>query len=478
MSELPDLSLLTSAQKDELIRQLFVQVKNLSAQISAFSAEVKQLKVQNGKNSSNSHKPPSSDAFDKEKTTSLRKPSGKKPGGQAGHKGHTLRQSNNPTQIIQCPLPGQCDKCGSLLQHSEAQVLQRRQVVDIPIMACDVIEHQTMTLRCQCGKLHVSQFPDNVREAVQYGPNLRALGVELTQWQLLPLGRASRLIQDLFHIQVSSASLLSWVAQARRIVQPEVDRVAENLRHSALAHADESGLRVEGKLHWLHVVATEKYTWYGIHAKRGMEAIKEHGILPAFTGVLVHDCWPAYWELNCTHALCNAHLMRELVYSKEITGQDWPQQMFNFLTESNQIRNAALQQNVPLSAQDIKAFDTFYDGVLREGELLHPAKLRTDGKRGRVKQSVPHNLLKRLRQYSDAVLLFMHEPDVPFTNNEAERTIRMPKVKQRISGCFRALDGAENFAVIRSYLDTLHKQKQSIFQVLRQVFVGCPIQPA
>lgn len=280
-------------------------------------------------------------------------------------------------------------------------------------MACDVIEHQTMALRCQCGKMHIRQFPPEVSESVQYGPNFRALDVALTQWQLMPVARASEMIEDLFQIRVSVASLLRWNGQARQKVQPEVDNIAEQLRHEKVVHADESGLRVQGELRWLHVAANENYTWYGIHQKRGMEAIQEQGILPKITGVLVHDCWAPYWELTCTHALCNAHLLRQLQYSKEITKRDWPQQIFDFLVNSNQICSAARQQNCPLSSQTIADFETVYRGLLSQGELLHPAVPRKDGKRGRAKQSVPHNLLKRLRQYGDAVLRFIHDPSVP-----------------------------------------------------------------
>ncbi len=470
MSELPDLSLLTSAQKDELIRELFRQVQMLSAQVA-------QLMAERNKNSSNSSKPPSSDGLAKKKTKSLRQPSGKKPGGQVGHEGHALKRSNHPNQVIQHVLPDQCDACGCALNSGKAEILERRQVLEIPQLKCDVIEHQTVALRCRCGKMHISQFPSNVTETVQYGPNLRALGVALTQWQLLPVVRASELIEDLFQVRVSVASLLHWAKLARQKVQPEVDGIAAQLRREKVVHADESGLRVQGELQWLHVAATEKYTWYGIHQKRGMEAIREYDILPKLTGVLVHDCWQPYWDLPCTHALCNAHLMRELQYTQEITQQEWPQKIFNFLLNSSQICAAAHQQNAPLRPQSIADFKTVYSGLLSEGELLHPEAARVDGRRGRVKQSIPHNLLKRLRQHTDAVLRFIHDPTVPFTNNTAERCIRMPKVKQKISGSFRTTDGAETFAVIRSYLDTLHKQGHSIFNVLRHVFAGDLVKP-
>ena len=476
MTELPDLALLPVEQKDELTRFLFGEVTRLSAQVTALIAEMAELKAQIKKDSHNSSKSPSSDGLGK-KTTSLRVASNKKQGGQPGHKGTTLKQVTEPTQVVPHSLPSQCDGCGAALSQDDAQVAQRRQVFDVPVIACDVIEHRSLELRCQCGKWHVSAFPENVTEAVQYGPNIRALGVHLTQGQLLPYARASQLIQDLYHITVSPGTLVSWVNEARQALQPTADLIAGSLHLAPLAHADESGLRVKGKLHWLHVVANETHTWYGVHAKRGMEAIEAHGILPKRLGVLVHDCWKPYWQLDCVHALCNAHLLRELVYVKEITSQDWPEHMMNFLLGANEICEALRQKNTTLTTQDIAAFGTLYDGILREGELLHPEVPKAPGKRGRGKQSTAFNLLSRLRQHADAVLLFIRDPTVPFTNNLGERGIRMPKVKQKISGCFRSLEGADNFSVIRSCLDTLRKQGHGMLDVLRHAFAGNPIQP-
>lgn len=470
MTELPDLSLIPAEQKDELIRFLFGEVKRLSA-------EVAELKGRLNKNSDNSSKPPSSDGLAK-KTRSLREASGKKPGGQTGHKGTTLKRVAEPTQIVSHALPTQCGSCGCWLPQDEAQVVERRQVFDVPVTACDVIEHRTLEVRCRCGQWHASDFPANVTEAAQYGPNLRALGVHLTQGQLLPFARASQLIQDLYRITVSPGTLVSWVEQARAALQPTADRIAADLHRAPLVHADESGLRVEGKLHWLHVVASETHTWYGVHAKRGMEAIEAHGILPKRLGVLIHDCWKPYWQLDCVHALCNAHLLRELVYVKEITCQDWPQQMMDFLLGANTLCEAARQKNIALNAEDAAAFRTLYEAILRAGERLHPEVPKPIGKRGRSKQSIAFNLLHRLRQHADAVLLFIRDPAVPFTNNLGERAIRMPKVKQKIAGCFRTRQGVENFSVIRSCLDTLRKQGHGMLDVLRRTFAGNPIQPA
>ena len=317
---LPDLSTLTVAEKDALILTLFARLEALESMVR--------------KDSHNSSKPPSTDGLGK-KTRSLRESSGKKAGGQIGHKGTTLKQVTHPTHTVCHPLPAQCDHCRHPLPQEDACVSERRQVFDVPATACDVVEHRVLELVCRCGQLHVSSFPPGVTEAAQYGLNLRALGVHLTQGQMLPYARAAELIQDLYGLAVSPGTLVSWVSEARIALQNTADIIASQLRQAALLHADESGLRVAGKLHWLHIVASETHTWYGVHTRRGTEAIEAHGILPKRLGVLVHDCWAPYWQLDSIHALCNAHLLRELVYVKELTSQVWPQRMKDFLLNAN-----------------------------------------------------------------------------------------------------------------------------------------------
>ena len=463
---LPDLSTLTNEEKDNLIVSLFARLEALESKVH--------------KDSHNSSKPPSSDGLaKKQKTRSLRGPSDKKVGGQVGHKGTTLKQVAQVTQTVRHPLPAQCDRCHSPLPQNDATVSERRQVFDVPSMAFDVIEHQILELACQCGKKHVSAFPADVTEAVQYGPNVRALGVHLTHGQMLPYMRATELIQDLYGLSVSPGTLVAWVDEASTALQDTSDLIADKLHFSPLINADESGLRVASKLYWLHIAANDTLTWYGVHAKRGLEAIEAHGILPKRMGVLVHDCWAPYWKLDdCIHALCNAHLLRELVYVNELTGQAWPQAMMNFLLSANQLCEAARQKQVAFNSEDIAAFRTIYDAIVDEGEQLNPEVAKPAGKRGRNKQSIAFNLLRRFRQHADAVLLFISDLTVPFTNNLGERAVRMPKVKQKNSGCFRTVVGAENFCVIRSCLDTLRKQGHGMLDVLRCAFAGNPIQPA
>lgn len=457
-----DFSTLTHAEKDALILTLLARLEVLEALVR--------------KDSHNSSKPPSSDGLGK-KTRSLRQASGKKPGGQMGHPGTTKKQVAQPDRIVCHPLPTHCDRCWRQLPQEQATVWERRQVIEIPAPAHEVIEHRALALVCECGQMHASPFPAGVTEAVQYGPNVRALGVHLTQGQMLPFSRAAELMQDLYGVSVSPGTLVSWVGQASAALQETADLVAEQLRGAPLVHADESGLRVDSKLHWLHIAASQTHTWYGLHARRGMEAIEAHGILPKRTAVLVHDCWSPYWQLDCLHALCNAHLLRELVYVKELTTENWPQRMMDLLREANDSCEAARQGKRLLSADEIAAIAARYETILREGEALHPKESKPPGKRGRSKQSIAFNLLHRLRQHADAVLLFTRDLAVPFTNNLGERAVRMPKVKQKVSGCFRTVDGAQHFCVIRSVLDTLRKQGHRMLDVLRHAFAGTPIQP-
>lgn len=452
----PDLSRLSDTDKDNLIVTLFARMEALEARL--------------GMNSDNSSKPPSSDGLAK-KTNSLRESSGKKAGGQKGRKGTTLRQAERPDEVVNHPLPAQCERCHAPLPMHDARVWSRRQVFDVPAVAFDVIEHRALALTCACGQLHTSSFPAGVSEAVQYGPNVRALGVHLTQGQMLPYARAAELIFDVYGLAISPGTLVAWVAEARAALQGTANVIASQLNAAPLVHADESGLRVAGKLHWLHIAANETHTWYGVHGKRGLAAIEEHGILAGRTGVLVHDCWAPYWRLDDSiHALCNAHLLRELLYAKETTGQPWTQAMTDFLLNANKLRSAAREQHIVFGADDVRAFRTVYDDIVREGERLNPVHS------GRVKQSTTVNLLRRFRRHADSILRFVADFAVPFTNNTAERAVRMPKVKQKISGCFRTLDGAEHFCVIRSCLDTLRKQGHNMLAVLQQAFAGTPIQ--
>src|ERR1035437_7246185 len=304
MEPIPDLSQLSVEGLHDLIRHLFATVQTLSARI-------RELEGQLSKNSKNSSKPPSSDGL--KKTTSQRKPSGNKPGGQHGHEGKTLERVETPDVVVLMDLPTQCDACAAPLASELAEIDQHRQVIDIPVVKYEVTEYRTLRLRCACGKLHYSEFVPGVDEAVQYGPNVQALAVHLTQGDLLPQARTSELLRSLYGLNISSATICAWIEDAAQRVTPSVEAMKESVQAAAVVGADESGLRVDSKLQWLHTAVTDKLTWYGVHAKRGMAAIQELDVLAHCTGRLIHDCFAPYWNLaDKKHSLCGAHLLREI----------------------------------------------------------------------------------------------------------------------------------------------------------------------
>ena len=318
-SELQDLSRLSHEQKDDIIRLLFP----LIAEVRRLSARVAELEARLSKDSHNSSKPPSSDGLAK-KSTSANIPSGKKPGAQPGRAGKTLERSTRVDTTINHPLPQHC-ACGASLTGVARVLCERRQVIDIPVARYHVTEHRTWQTRCTCGQMHQSAFPAEVTEAVQYGPNVRALAVHLTHGQLLPLARSAQLITELYGLSVSPGSVYAWADQASQTLLPKVADIAQLLIGLPVVGADESGLRVACRLNWLHTVASKKLTWYGVHAQRGLPAIEDHGILPNLLGTAVHDCWGPYWRLNnCLHALCNAHLLRELTFQRETRANAGP----------------------------------------------------------------------------------------------------------------------------------------------------------
>ena len=366
-----------------------------------------------------------------------------------------MKRIDTPDMSIVLPLPVSCDACQATLSSSAAQVHQRAQVFDIPAVRFEVIEYQSLSLRCQCGKLHQSALPLQVCEVAQYGPNIRALAVHLTQGQLLPFARACELIKDLYHLDISPATLLQWVHEGAQLLTPMVQASAQKIQAAPVVHVDESGLRVDSCLQWLHTAVTPTHTWYGVHPKRGMQAIQDHAILLNYTGTLVHDCWAPYWSLNCDHSLCGAHLLRELIFQKETSTQTWAQHIIDTLLGAHQACKAARETGTVLEPTQIEAFVSQYRAQVQDGQAQNTPEPKKPAQRGRAKQSSAFNLLRRLFEREQEVLRFMRDLTAAFTNNLAERAVRMPKVKQRISGCFRTLLGAENFCVIRSYLDTV-----------------------
>src|SRR5260370_4534609 len=460
------------AQRDERIAQMQQQLELLSEQVQVLQEQLK-------KDSHNSHLPPSSDRFHRQ-PKSLRKKSGKKAGGQPGHPGTTLMLSPTPDTVIMHAVE-QCVHCQRDLREIESLQVERRQVIDLPVKRVLVIEHQAEQKCCPtCQQISSGTFPENVSAPVQYGAAFGAVGVYLVQQQLLPYERACEVMQDLLGPTMSEGTLQTLVQRCAERLSPVEQQIKAALSQAEVLHQDETGLYVAGKRHWMHVSATEQLTHYAVHAKRGHEALDAIGILADFHGVSVHDGWQSYWRYACQHGLCNVHHLRELIFLQEVLQQVWAGQMKHLLlamkSTLEQQRTHGRQGLHPLEVQDWK---TRYEALLEEGYLANPPDPPPEARRrGRRKQSPARNLLDRLSTHQDAVLAFLENFAVPFDNSLAERDIRMVKVQQKVSGCFRSVGGAHAFALIRGYLSTLRKQGMPVLTALEQALVGHPVFPA
>jgi len=339
-------------------------------------------------------------------------------------------------------------------------------------------EHLGYELLCRCGQRHRSIFPANVTAPVQYGPVIKSTLVYLTQGQLLPMERTAQIVSDLFGVNLSAGSVHTSIVQAANTLAPSVMQIAAAVIASPVVHFDETGQRVGARLRWMHSAGTTVLTWYGAHDKRGKIAMDDFGILPIFQGIAVHDGWASYRDYACTHALCNAHHLRELIYLEETTEQTWPRKMIDFLLRAKDHADGAKLAQRPVANKHVASLRRQCKTILAQGERDNPRLARAKIKqRGRIKQSPAANLLLRLREHADDVLRFLTDERVPFDNNLAEPDIRMPKLKQKTSGCFRTVTGAESFCTIRSYIATLRKQGRNVFLALTLAFQGNPPDP-
>jgi len=430
MQELPNLSELSHGEKDDLIRFLWSMLEGQAKQIAALQSQVAELQSKLNKNSRNSSKPPSSDGLNKPAPKSLRV-AGKNPtGGQKGHAGSTLRQATRPDKIIVHNVPDQCQACRQELPF--AYVNETRQVFDLPVLQFEVTEHHAMQAICACGHVHTAEFPAGVNATVQYGPSAQAAMVHLNLNHAVSVQRTAALMKDFFQLPVSQATVLKAAMTSAGILQPTVDAIGQGAVNADVLHADETGLRVAKTLHWLHVLATDTLTWMGCHPKRGGEAFDALALLGQFKGVLVHDGWLPYKALACQHALCNAHHLRELTYLLEEQDQAWAGDMIELLTHANHLDNLncadgkSPSYNSRKYQAEIRELRDLYEAILAQAQTENPIAHST-GKRGRPKQSKATNMIGRLRDYRDDVWRFMNQPDVPFTNNLAEQTVRMPR---------------------------------------------------
>jgi transposase len=463
------------AQGEEAVIAL---VEGLLERIEQLESRVEALENQLGKNSRNSSKPPSGDGFGK-RTRSLRSKSERASGGQAEHPGTTLEWSDEVDWVVEHRVE-QCQGCGASLVDEPVERIVARQVYDLPVLQLEVSEHQAQVKSCPvCGLENQGQFPAEVSHPVQYGAVLKGVMVYLMEGQLLPSGRTVELLDEVFGAGVSEGTLYNTRAECFEAIEPITTAIAAQLQHAPVEHFDETGMRVNGQLWWLHVACTDGLTYYFVHPKRGKTAIDEMNILPEFQGKALHDSWLSYGNYQeCSHYLCNAHHLRELTFIFERYQQPWAFQMLLLLgTIKQQVDLAKSTGQTTLAPELIVEFEHRYRAVLEQGFAANPPPPPSPVKsRGRIKQSPSRNLLHRLNQQA-AVLGFMYDFTVPFDNNQAERDLRMMKLKQKISGGFRSAEGANMFCRIRGYLSTLRKQGIPVLDALVNLFMGNPVFP-
>lgn len=450
----------------QLIEALFAELQRLRERVQALEDQLAQ-------NSQNSHKPPSSDGLKKHPhSTSLRQKSGKKRGGQEGHSGTTLRQVDNPDRI-QMHRVDRCEHCHSSLAKAPAAQHEKRQVFDLPPRLIEVTEHQAEIKICpHCQKSTRAAFPVEVTQQAEYGPRMKATGLYLLNQQLLPYERTAELFRDLLGQPVAVGTLANWQQLCSEKLVPLEQKTKDQLATAAVLNLDETGMRANNKLHWLHTVSTAKQTLYYMHPKRGQEAMEEMGILPQFQGTAVHDFWKPYQRFACNHAFCNVHLLRELKFIDEQHQQAWAKEMSALLLA---IKAKVERNTCRLAFSTLQKIHRQYHRVLQKGFRANPPPAGDPHRRGRKKKSKSRNLLERLHTHAREILAFAHDFQIPFDNNQAERDLRMMKVQQKISGTFRSVEGARAFCRIRGFISTCRKQNLNVLDAIESVLLDMPV---
>lgn len=457
--------------------------QELRERLAAAEAKIKQLVELLAQNSRNSNWPSSRDKSRKKpKSKSLRPKTNRKAGGQAGHKGQTLEFNPEP-DVIETHRPVQCAHCHArLAEDIVASEIAKRQVFDLPPLRFVTIEHQAETVLCPCcGEVTTADFPADVTNPVQYGSQVKRLAVYLRSEQFIPYERSRQLMADLFELPISPGSLQNFVQMGAKQAEPATTAIKEAVTQAAIAHADETGFYINGKRHWLHTVSTPDLTYFAPHERRGRGATDTIGVLPQFRGTLVHDAWATYFIYkSLAHALCNAHHLRDLTAIVENDQQQWAALMISFLLAAKQqVDTARDEGRTALPPDTIERIHQLYDAIVTLGlaENPLPEAKPPPGKRGKRKKTKGRNLVERFEKYKDAILHFVHDFKVPFDNNLAERDIRMMKVQQKISGCFRSREGAEQYCRLRSYISTIRKQGLSVWEALGSLFDGDVLMP-
>ena len=458
-------------------QQAMIQL--LQEQTATQQALIQQLQDQVAKDSHNSGKPPSSDGLKKGKRKSLRR-SGQRPrGGQRGHKGRTLMQVAEPDHVIVHRLTD-CPHCQTKLEAVAAQRHEKRQVFDIPPARIEVTEHQAEVKQCPgCGVCVKGAFPANVSQPTQYGLRLKALACYLYSQQFIPLARIRELLTALYGDAPSEPVVLAAARQLASRTQASLEQIRQQLVAAPVVHFDESGMRVAGQLRWLHVASTAKLTQYHVHDKRGHIGMRAGGILPHYKGVALHDYWRSYLKFSdCRHSFCNVHHLRDLAFIVEQYDQAWAAKMKRLLCNIKDEVASTSARHTTLPPDRLSYYEAEYDALIAQGFAANPSPPKTKPRPiGRPKQAPPKNLLDRLHRHKAGVLAFMYDFRIPFDNNLVERDVRMIKVQQKVSGCFRTEDGAHIFCALRSYISTARKHGLNAIDAIYNAFLDQPFIP-
>jgi len=482
-------------KENALLKQ---ELEILKKTVAALTAKVEELEAKAKKNSKNSSKPPSSDGMKKPKATqSLREKTGRAPGGQNGHAGASLKLKDQPDEVVVLQVKDTCE-CGGKIIINDG-IIEKRQVTDIEPCKVITIEYRAEEGVCEdCGKIHKASFPESVSAPAVYGPCIQAVLTYMTTYQFLPLERAVEFIKEIYGIDISQGTIMRAEKEVYTKLEPVVPLIKDEVIDSDVAGFDESGMRVAGSLHWLHCAATKDAVYYTIHKKRGKEGMDAAGILPHFKGTAIHDHWKAYYKyIDCAHGECNAHHLRHLVFLSVVMGQDWATEMICLLLRiKTHVDYSRLFGANELGKEDIEEYEGMYRTIIVSGaesigienpynavdpkaDQIHDCNMSDEYgatlppvKTKRRKKTESERMLIRLAQYEQETLMFMYDFDVPFDNNICEAGIRMPKLHQKISGCFRTEEGADVFARIRSFIGTAKKKGKNIMEGLRAVLDG------
>lgn len=464
----------------EVVLSALARISELEKLLVSQAATIQKLQDQVAKNSRNSSKPPDSDGLKKPKTRSLRQKGEKPLGGQPGHKGNTLKMVSEADhtemhRVTHCP------HCQTDLSETEAVGHEKRQVFDIPPIKLEVTEHLAEIKQCPgCGEEAKGTFPAGVTQPTQYGPRLKVQATYLNVYHFIPLARTEELLTDFYGQSPTEGVVLQATELLAEKIKPSLEEIQQQLIAAPVGHFDESGLRIENGLQWLHVASTPDLTHYHVHPKRGHLGMEAGGILPEFRGKAMHDHLTAYLRFdNSQHTFCNAHHLRELRFVHEQYEQAWATELAQLLLNIKAEIAATPLPATTLPADRLLHYEAAYDTLLADGFATNPPPATpTPKKPGRTKQSPPKNLLDRLLRHKSGVLAFMHDFAVPFDNNLAERDIRMIKIKQKVSGSFRTSQGAQTFASLRSYISTARKQGHNVISALFDAFLGDPFIPS